>query len=129
MQYQNIVNEIKNEIRSNSNAVIMNIMTEDVILKMVEILKKHLLQQLVPIFMQLKEEIIKEVKAQLIPEIKAQVIDEIKNEVINMIKDQNINEKKVGSACDIKPEEKEQEKKQEKEPEIPDISTKYDCAN
>ena len=121
MQYQNIVNEIKNEMRSNSNAVIMNIMTEDVILKMVEILKKHLLQQLVPIFMQLKEEIIKEVKAQ--------VIDEIKNEVINMIKDQNINEKKVGSACDIKPEEKEQEKKQEKEPEIPDISTKYDCAN
>ena len=82
MQYQTLVNEIKDELRNIRNDVIEKLMTEDVIVGMARIINNHLVNQLNSKFEQIMPSLIENIKTQIKEELKSNIIQEVKTQFI-----------------------------------------------
>ena len=82
MQYQTLVNEIKDELRNIRNDVIEKVMTEDVIVGMARIINNHLVNQLNSKFEQIMPSLIENIKTQIKEELKPHIIQEVKTQFI-----------------------------------------------
>ena len=82
MQYQTLVNEIKDELRNIRNDVIEKVMTEDVIVGMARIISDHLVNQLNSKFEQIMPSLIENMKTQIKEELKSHIIQEVKTQII-----------------------------------------------
>ena len=118
MQYQTLVNEIKDELRNIRNDVIEKVMTEDVIVGMARIINNHLVNQLNSKFEQIMPSLIENIKTQIKEELKPHIIQEVKTQFIkeknaeNMLeeesrkkKEENL-EESIKDSCQTIKEEK-----------------------